>query len=241
MSIGQNCHIHPTAVIGDGVVLGDDVTVGPHAVLTGPLTVGARCWIGAGAVLGAPPEILGAAHPDSWSEPAPHRGIVIGPGTTIRELSTVHQGSERVTTVGADCFVMNRVAIEHDVQIGDRCVVSAGSTFAGHVSVGAGANIGMHTVVHQRRVVGAGVVTGMGTVVVKDVPPYAKVFGNPVELHGVNRIGMSRSGIADPDIDAIEILYAPDSSGGTVPDALAPAFDWWRALAAKPLGSAATV
>ncbi|BCN46928.1 acyl-ACP--UDP-N- acetylglucosamine O-acyltransferase [Prescottella equi] len=235
MSIGQNCHIHPTAVIGDAVVIGDDVTVGPHAVLTGPLTIGDRCWIGAGAVLGAPPEILGAAHPQTWSEPAPHRGIVIGADTTIRELTTVHHGSERETIVGARCFVMNRVAIEHDVQVGDGCVVSAGSTFAGHVSIGAGANIGMHTVVHQRRVVGAGVVTGMGTVVVKDVPPYAKAFGNPVEVHGVNRIGMSRSGIADADIDAVDRLYAPGSADGSVPDALTPAFDWWRERAVKPL------
>ncbi|QKT09591.1 DapH/DapD/GlmU-related protein [Rhodococcus sp. W8901] len=241
MSIGQNCHIHPTAVIGDAVVIGDDVTVGPHAVLTGPLTIGDRCWIGAGAVLGAPPEILGAAHPASWSEPAPHRGIVIGADTTIRELSTVHQGSERVTTVGAGCFVMNRVAIEHDVQVGDRCVVSAGSTFAGHVSVGDGANIGMHTVVHQRRVVGAGVVTGLGTVVVKDVPPFAKAFGNPVELRGANTIGMSRSGIAESDVAAIAQLYTPGTSAGTVPDALATAFDWWRERAAKPLAFPATV
>lgn len=235
MPIGQNCHIHPTAVIGADVVLGDDVTVGPHAVLTGPLTVGDRCWIGAGTVLGAPPEILGAAHPDSWDDPTPHRGIVVGADTTIRELSTVHQGSERVTTVGAGCFVMNRVAVEHDVRIGARCVLSAGSTFAGHVTVGDDANIGMHTVVHQRRVVGAGVVTGMGTVVVKDVPPYAKAFGNPVRLRGVNRVGMSRSGIADDDIEAIARLYAPGSSGCAVPPALAPAFARWRELAAKPL------
>ncbi|RVW00841.1 DapH/DapD/GlmU-related protein [Rhodococcus spongiicola] len=234
MSIGPHCHIHPTAVIGDGVTVGADVTVGPHAVLTGPLTIGDRCWIGASVVIGAPPEILGAAHPDSWREPAPHRGIVIGPGTTIREFSTIHQGSERATTVGAGCFVMNRVSVEHDVQIGDRCVIAAGSTFAGHVSVGDGANIGMHTVVHQHRIVGAGVVTGMGTVVVKDVPPYAKAFGNPVALRGVNRIGMSRSGIGDADIDAVARLYAT-GGGGAVPPSLAAAFAWWRERATNPL------
>jgi len=232
---GKKCRIHRTAVLGDGVVLGDHVIVGPHAVLTGPLTVGDRCWIGAGVVLGAPPEILGAEHPTRWSEPAPHRGIVIGPDTTIRELSTVHHGSERETTVGAGCFVMNRVAIEHDVRVGDRCVVSAGSTFAGHVTVGDDVTVGMHTVVHQHRVIGSGAVTGMGTVVVKDVPPYAKAFGNPVALRGANRIGMGRSGIADADIDAVDRLFAPGAPETTVPSALAPAFERWRALARKPL------
>ncbi len=231
------CHIHPTAVVGAGVVLGDGVTVGPHAVLTGPLTIGDRCWIGAGAVIGAPPEILGADHPTGWGEPGPHRGVVIGADTTIRELSTVHQGSERVTTIGAGCFVMNRVAVEHDVQVGDRCVLSAGSTFAGHVTVGTGANIGMHTVVHQRRVIGDGVVTGMGTVVVKDVPPFAKAFGNPVTLRGANTIGMSRSGFDGEDVAAIARQYAESRipTPEEVPQSLRAAFTVWHERAAKPL------
>jgi len=46
---------------------------------------------------------------------------------------------------------------------------------------------------------------------------------------------MSRSGIADADIDAVDRLYAPGSADGSVPDALAPSFDWWRERAVKPL------
>lgn len=232
-------HIHPTAVIGSDVTLGTGVTIGPYAVLTGPLTIGDRCWIGAGAVIGAPPEILGANHPARWDEPGPHRGVVIGADTTIRELSTVHQGSERVTTIGTGCFVMNRVAVEHDVHIGDRCVLSAGSTFAGHVTVGAGVNIGMHTVVHQRRVIGDGVVTGMGTVVVKDVPPFAKAFGNPVALRGTNVIGMSRSGFTETDIAAVDRAYARDRvpAPEEAPESVRAAFARWREQAAKPLVS----
>lgn len=55
MSERADCHIHPTAVIGADVLIGAGVTVGPNAVLTGPLEIGDDCWIGAGAVLGAPP------------------------------------------------------------------------------------------------------------------------------------------------------------------------------------------
>lgn len=236
MSEQADCHIHPTAAIGPDVLIGTGVTIGPNAVLTGPLEIGDGCWIGAGTVLGAPPEILGALHPTSWSVSA-GLGIRIGARTTIRELSTVHQGSERRTEIGEDCFVMNRVGIEHDVQIGDRCVVSSGTTLAGHVSVGDGVNLGMHTVAHQRRVVGSGSMIGMGTVVVKDVPPFAKAFGNPVSLHGVNRIGMSRSGISEEDIAAIEAVYAAGSFGTspTIPESLSEAFTWWRERADKPL------
>jgi UDP-N-acetylglucosamine acyltransferase len=236
MSSRPDRHIHPTALVGAEVQIGTGVTIGPNAVLTGPLEIGDDCWIGAGTVLGAPPEILGAVHPTSWSESA-GLGIRIGARTTIRELTTVHQGSERRTEIGEDCFVMNRVGIEHDVQIGDRCVVSSGTTLAGHVSVGDGVNLGMHTVAHQRRVIGSGSMIGMGTVVVKDVPPFAKAFGNPVSLHGVNRIGMSRSGIAEEDIDAVAAIYAAASFGAspTIPDSLSGAFTWWRERADKPL------
>lgn len=152
-------------------------------------------------------------------------------------MSTVHQGSERRTEIGEDCFVMNRVGIEHDVQIGDRCVVSSGTTLAGHVSVGNSVNLGMHTVAHQRRIIGSGSMIGMGTVVVKDVPPFSKAFGNPVSLNGVNRIGMSRSGISDADISEIEDLYAAGSFGTSpaIPDSLSEAFTWWRERADKPL------
>ncbi len=42
---------HPTAVIAEGVQLGEGVTVGPHAVLYEGVTVGARTCIHAGVVL----------------------------------------------------------------------------------------------------------------------------------------------------------------------------------------------
>ena len=35
--------IHPTAIVDGDVTLADDVTVGPHCVLTGPVTIGAGC------------------------------------------------------------------------------------------------------------------------------------------------------------------------------------------------------
>lgn len=45
--------VHPTAVIDPTVVLGSDVTIGPHAVLEADCVVGDRARIGAGCVLGA--------------------------------------------------------------------------------------------------------------------------------------------------------------------------------------------
>ena len=98
-------------------------------------------------------------------------------------------------------------------------------------------NLGINTVIHQRRVIGTRAMVGMGSIVPKDVPPYATVFGNPATLHGTNRVGMSRSGIAEDDIAAIEAVYAAGSFGTSpaIPDSLSNAFTWWRERADKPL------
>ncbi|AOW93768.1 acyl-ACP--UDP-N- acetylglucosamine O-acyltransferase [Rhodococcus sp. WMMA185] len=239
MPIGDNCEIHPTVVIGDEVTIGNRVSIGPYAVLTGPLDIGDDCWIGAHATLGAPPEWIGKVHPRTWAEASPHKGVVIGAGTVIREMTAVHQGAERTTRIGRGGFIMNRISVAHDVQIGDDCVIAPSTTFGGHVTMGDGVNLGMNAVIHQRRVIGDRAMVGMGTVVAKDIPPFATVFGNPAVLRGTNRVGMARIGIAEADIAVMEALYDSANPGAhtDLPESLADAFARWRGLAIKPLVS----
>ena len=81
---------------------------------------------------------------------------------------------------------------------------------AERVVVADGANLGLGTSVHQRRYIGRGAMIGMGSVVTRDVPPWAKVFGNPARIHGANAIGMERAGIAaDAAASLGEIYSAP--------------------------------
>ena len=97
-------------------------------------------------------------------------GVEVGNGTTLREYTTVHSGSAHTTRVGSDCFVMNKVYVGHDGDIGDGVTMASSVTLGGHVSVGDRANLGLGAIVHQRRVVGPGVMLGMGSVVTHDVP-----------------------------------------------------------------------
>ncbi len=234
---GQDCRIHDTAVIGDGVVIGNRVTIGPFAVLTGPLEIGDDCWIGAQTVLGSPPEILGYEHFTSYENPSSGFGIVIGAGTVVRELTAVHKGSERQTVIGANSFIMNRISVGHDAQLGDNTVAAPGVTFGGHVTIGPGCNMGMNSTIHQRRVMGAGAMVGMGGIATKDVPPFATVVGNPGVLHGANTVGMSRKGYSEADIEVVGSAYAarrlPDLSA--LSETTAAAFTWWRDRAERPL------
>jgi UDP-N-acetylglucosamine acyltransferase len=224
--------VHATAVIGPGVDLGEDNVIGPYAVVTGPCRIGDRAWIGAHAVIGAAAEVRGREPGLPWGGDTVDLGVEIGDDTTLREFTTVHRGTVRVTRLGSRCFVMNKVHVGHDSVIDDDVTLAASATLAGHVEVGAGANVGLASAVHQRRVVGAGAMVGMGAVVTRDVPPYATAFGSPARVRGVNEVGMARRGISAEDIAALAERYRSGLAADDdwlPPVALRPAWEAWRA------------
>jgi UDP-N-acetylglucosamine acyltransferase len=220
--------VHPTAVLGEDVQLGEDNVIGAFAVVLGPTRIGDGNWIGAHTVVGAPAEIRGIDH--GGCHGGVGAGVVIGSRNVIREHVTVHQGHFAGTSLGDDCYLMNRVYIGHDGVIGDRVTMASSATLGGHVHVGDAANLGMGVIVHQRRVVGGSAMVGMGAVVTRDVAPYAKAFGNPCRLRGANRIGMQREGIGDGVVAQLDAAYAAARVPDSAPDAaLGPAWDWWTA------------
>lgn len=223
--------IHATAVIGPGVELGEDNVVGPYAVLTGPCRIGDRNWIGAHVVIGAAPEIHGHEPGLPWGGGPADAGVEIGDDSTVREFTTLHRGTGRPTRVGDRCLVMNKSHLGHDAVIEDEVTLSVGTILGGHVDVGSGANLGLASVVHQRRVVGPGAMVGMGSLVTRDVPPYAKAFGSPARVRGVNDVGMRRRGIRAEDIAALVEHYGPAGTPGpwVAPERLRPAWEWWWA------------
>ncbi|WP_207894388.1 UDP-N-acetylglucosamine acyltransferase [Tamaricihabitans halophyticus] len=221
--------VHPSAVIGDGVELGSDVTIGPSAVVLGPAWLGDGCWIGPGCVIGTPPEITSTAHNRRWDGALAHQGVRIGPRTVIRELSTVHQGSHRPTTIGADCWLLNRSYVAHDCQLGDGVTLSAGVSIGGNVALDDAVNLGMNAVVHQRRVLGAGALVGMGAVVDRDIPPFGKAYGCPAKLHGVHELGVAKAGLERAVLRTLTEAYAAGKRpSGRLPEQLAQVFERWR-------------
>jgi UDP-3-O-[3-hydroxymyristoyl] glucosamine N-acyltransferase len=120
--------IHPTAVIGRGVVLGDEVGIGPYVVLGDGASVGARTRIDAHAVVGAGVTI----GEDCQLYPAVtlYAGTVLGP--RVRVHAGARLGSDGFGYVfrdGAHAKIphVGRCVVEADVEIGANTTIDRGS------------------------------------------------------------------------------------------------------------------
>jgi UDP-N-acetylglucosamine acyltransferase len=209
--------VHPTAVVGVGVHLGDNNVIGPYTVIIGPTSIGDGNLIGPHASIGTPAEFRGGPHPTGWDGEIAGAGVTIGNGNIVREFVTVNQGTQEPTTLGDDCYVLARSHIGHDCVLHNGVTLADAVQLGGHTRVWSWANIGMGSVVHQRSQVGPGAMVGMGSALRKDVPPFTVAVGNPARVTGVNRIGLSRHGCTDETVDEFAAYLAGKS---TIPNDL---------------------
>ncbi len=194
--IGPFCHVGPKAVIGEGT------TLRSHVVVTGDTTLGKFNDIYPGSVLGSAPQ-------DLKYQGEPTR-TVIGDHNDIRECVTIHRGTAKdrgVTVVGSHNLLMAYSHVGHDCTLGDHLVIANAIQFAGHVVIEDHAVIGGATAIHHFTTIGQYSFIGGMTRVVRDVPPFMKVEGNPARVRMYNDIGLSRHGFEPDTIAAIKDAY----------------------------------
>ena len=102
---------------------------------------------------------------------------------------------------------MAYVHIAHDCIVGDHTIFANSTNLAGHVQVGNWAILGGCTQVHQFCKIGAHAMTGAGTVVLHDIPPYVMTAGNPASAHGLNSEGLRRRGFSGQRIQVLRGAY----------------------------------
>jgi UDP-N-acetylglucosamine acyltransferase len=61
--------------------------------------------------------------------------------------------------------------------------------------------------VHQFCKIGAHVITGGGTIVFKDIPPYVMASGAPAQPHGLNSEGLKRRGFSAESLATLKRAY----------------------------------
>ena len=194
--------VGPFSVIGPGVVLGAGTRVGSHVVIEGPTRIGERNRIHSFSTLGGAPQ-------DKKYRGEPST-LEIGDGNVIREYCTFNRGTEgggTVTRVGSGNWIMACVHVAHDCRVGSDNVMANGTTLAGHVEVEDCVTFGAFTVVHQFCRIGAHAFSAMGTVILKDVPPFVTVAGNSARPHGLNTEGLKRRGFPARTLQTLRSAY----------------------------------
>lgn len=187
--IGENVEIGPYSVIEQDVKIGDNCYIDAHVKISRYTTMGDRCRVYYGALVG--------------EEPQDHRfypGIVsyteIGSDTVIREYATIHRPpfEEQKTVIGNHCLLMGFVHIAHDVVLADHVTIANNSILAGHIQVEEGAVISGHVLIHQFCKIGKLAMVGPDIKIIQDVPPFCLVGDNGF-VYGPNVVGLRRAGM----------------------------------------------
>lgn len=215
----HSLNIHPTAIVHPGAELARGVEVGPFCLVGENVKLGegtrllANVVVNGNTTIGKHNEVHPFTVIGATSQDKKYRGessrVFIGDRNIIREFVTIHRGTGEgsQTSIGDDNLLLAYVHIAHNCQIGDFVVMSNSSQLAGHVTVEDYAGIGGMVGVHQFVRIGKMSFIGGYSKLLKDVPPYFMIQGNPGYVRGLNVEGMKRRGVAREAVNELKEAY----------------------------------
>jgi bifunctional UDP-N-acetylglucosamine pyrophosphorylase/glucosamine-1-phosphate N-acetyltransferase len=193
-----------TMLMPDTVYLGMDVTVGPDTLLYPGVILEGKTDIGGGSVLGPNTHVIdstvgeGCRIVASMVESSTiEREVTVGPYSHLRAGTHLAEGVHLGNFVEVKASTLERgVHSGHfsylgDATIGEETNIGAGTITANFDSathsknktvIGKKAFIGVDTMLVAPREIGEGAITGAGSVVTKDVPPYTLAVGVPARV-----------------------------------------------------------
>ena len=213
-------NIHSTAIVDAKAELADDVivgafsTIGPNVKIDSGTTIASHVVINGHTTIGKHNQIfqfssLGEAPQDKKYQGEPTQ-LQIGDHNTIREFCTFNRGTVQdkgITKIGNQNWIMAYVHIAHDCFVHNNTILANNSSLAGHVDMDDYAILGGFTLVHQFCKIGQHVITAVGSVVFKDIPPYVTASGYDANPHGINAEGLKRRGFSTESITNIKRAY----------------------------------
>ena len=159
--------VHTSAIIFPGVYIGPNVRIGEG------------CIIGPNTCIGQPGFGYNTLE-DGTREYRDHsQGVLLERDVHVGANTCIDQGRHRTTEIGAGTRIDNLVHIAHNVIIGKRCLIIAHTMLGGSVTIGDDAHIAPGSLIRDWRNVGPNATSGLGAVVVKDIPAGETHAGNP--------------------------------------------------------------
>jgi UDP-N-acetylglucosamine acyltransferase len=213
--------IHPTAIVSDEAKLGENVHIGPYAIIEKNVHIGNHCKLDAhthvfgGTTIGENTRIhtgavIGDIPQDTHFEDAPSY-VEIGSNCIVREYVTIHRGSqaESTTRIGNHVMLMGLCHVAHNCIVEDHAVIANNALLAGHAEVGTRAFVSGAVLVQQFARIGCLAMAGGGARINQDLPPYCLFAEGAV--HGPNVIALKRANMTPAERkairEAIKTLY----------------------------------
>lgn len=176
--IGKNVSIGPYCVIGNAVI-GDNCKIDSHVRIYDDVEIGHDCIVKSGAILG------GAGFGYERDEDGnkfrfPQIGqLIIGDFVEIGSNTCIDRGALSDTVIGDYTKINNLCHIAHNNKIGKNVSITGCVNISGSNIIDDNVWIAPNSSIRGWVHIGEGAVAGMGSVVVKDIPPHETWVGNP--------------------------------------------------------------
>lgn len=210
VGIHPSAAISESAKIGQGVSIGAHVTIEDDAEISDGACIGAGCYIGHGAKVGAasilypnvtlmyrctigrkciihPGVVIGA---DGFGFVPGPNGLVKVPQTGIVEIhddveiganTTVDRARFGKTVIKSNVKIDDQVMVAHNVEVGESSILVAQCGIAGSSRIGQGVIIAAKAGINGHITIGDGSKVAGTSGVVKSLPPNSVVVGTPAE------------------------------------------------------------
>jgi len=196
-TIGARVVLHPHVSVGAAAEVGVDSVLHVGARVGDGCTLGLRVILHPNAIVGADgfsydtarPSNLdqartmrpldGTAEVQTWVRIPSAGAVVLEDDVELGAGSCVDRATLGETRIGRGTKIDNLVQVGHNNRIGEDCLIVAQTGISGSCVVGDGAVLAGQVGVVDHKSIGRGAVVLGKSVVTKDLPDHAFVFGNP--------------------------------------------------------------
>lgn len=155
--MGKEYFVHESSYVDEGCEIGNGTKIWHFSHIMKDCVIGERCNIGQNVVISP--------------------GVVLGNGVKIQNNVSVYTGvvCEDGVFLGPSCVFTNVINPRAFIERKDeyrKTTIKKGASIGANATIVCGHDIGKYAFV------------GAGSVVTKDVPDYAMVYGTPARIHG---------------------------------------------------------